>query len=269
MNDTTLFLHIPRTGGTTLRDIIESQYSKKTILEISHFQEAVNQINNEVNIDIYDVIKGHFPFGVHKYLNGNYHYITFLRKPINRVKSIYRFAMKMKQHPDHSYTQKYSLNEYINSKRNILLNNGQTRLIAGNYNSNNQAEYGTNPDWLFDQAMENINNHFLFIGITEEFNNSIVILKNLLGWKTPFYSIANKTNTNKTNEENKIADTTINKFNQLDIRLFDHFRNKIKYMIEDNSELAHEIHDFDSKNSVMSKIAIKHRLNRFITKILK
>ncbi len=34
MNDTLIFLHLPRTGGTTLRDILSKQYSKPCTLKI-------------------------------------------------------------------------------------------------------------------------------------------------------------------------------------------------------------------------------------------
>ena len=44
MRNTIIFLHIPRTGGTTFRDILERYYHSRNVIEIKKF------LNTEKNI---------------------------------------------------------------------------------------------------------------------------------------------------------------------------------------------------------------------------
>ena len=45
-------------------------------------------------------------------------------------------------------------------------------------------------------ALDNLENYFTFAGITERYNESLLVLKNELQWSSPFYSIANKSKKN-------------------------------------------------------------------------
>jgi hypothetical protein len=72
-----------------------------------------------------------------------------------------------------------------------------------------------------DLAKYNIENHFLTVGLTEKFDESMIILKLLLNWKKyPVYEIANA-NLKKENLISPSAKKTINDFNQFDIELYD------------------------------------------------
>ena len=41
-------------------------------------------------------------------------------------------------------------------------------------------------------ALDNLDKYFVVAGITERYNESLLVLKNELQWNSPFYSIANK-----------------------------------------------------------------------------
>ena len=93
MRNTIIFLHIPRTGGTTFRDILERYYHSRNVIEINNFintEKKIKSITKERRSSIH-LIKGHLNFGIHKWIDGSYKYITFLRHPIKRTLSIFKY----------------------------------------------------------------------------------------------------------------------------------------------------------------------------------
>src|SRR5690554_2635679 len=134
--DKILFLHIPKNGGTTFHSIIDRYYRKEDIFTI----EVVNNhfMNTDEFINLSDserkkilLLKGHFNFGFHKYLFGEYNYITFLRKPAERVLSYYNYVCSKEKHRLHQEVVGKGMS-FIDFVRNIDqqdLNNAQVRLI--------------------------------------------------------------------------------------------------------------------------------------------
>ena len=68
-----------------------------------------------------------------------------------------------------------------------------TRLLAGGEYTFN-VPFGSINEEHYEMAIKNLDNHFAVTGITERFNESILVLANELNWKSPYYSIANKSN---------------------------------------------------------------------------
>ena len=52
MNDLIIHLHIPKTGGTTLRDIIQRQYLSKNILTIPTLEKSENILETVPSVKI-------------------------------------------------------------------------------------------------------------------------------------------------------------------------------------------------------------------------
>ena len=80
MEDILIYLHIPKTGGTTLRDIIQRQYKTQKILTIPRLEKSMITIEdlsskqkNEIN-----VIQGHLQYGIHNNLNRNAKYFAIM-----------------------------------------------------------------------------------------------------------------------------------------------------------------------------------------------
>ena len=57
MNDTLIFLHLPRTGGTTLRDILSKQYSDKVTFENKTLLDTDHNFNAENIRDVTYILK--------------------------------------------------------------------------------------------------------------------------------------------------------------------------------------------------------------------
>ena len=265
-----IYLHIPKTGGTTFRDIIYRQYPSNNILTIPTLNESTGiikslSLNREKRLDI---IQGHLKHGIHESLEKEVKYFTIFREPIKRVLSTYYYIISQPNNPQNlsTHNKTMSIYEYINSGINPFLINGQTQLIAGKKFSINDSIIKSNE--LLNMAKDNINKNFIFTGTTEKFDESILLLKRILNWKYPYYSRANRTK-NKPNY-NKIESEIKNyiiEHNQLDIDLYNYVNRLIdKKIIEAGSDFVKDLKRFKKINSIINPIFGLSRAKRFFFK---
>lgn len=88
-----IFVHIPKTGGTTLVKTISKNLKKENVLNISS-EKIYNEVRNipRYRREKIKFIHGHFvKFGIHKYFKRPYRYITIFRNPQTRIVSIYNY----------------------------------------------------------------------------------------------------------------------------------------------------------------------------------
>jgi len=92
-----IFLHLPKTGGTTLSHHLEQNLKKEEILSTS--QLRYNLIPLEIKKDKIKAILGHATYyGIHNlFPNRVPRYIVFLRDPAERFVSSYNFEMRTKK----------------------------------------------------------------------------------------------------------------------------------------------------------------------------
>lgn len=270
MKDLFIHLHIPKTGGTTLRDIIQRQYQSEKILMIPKLDES-EDILKEVStsqINQLKLIQGHLKYGIHNHFHRRAKYFAIIRDPINRVLSTYYYVLSQKNNPQNLSTSnnQMTIYDYVQSGVNPFLINGQTQLISGK--TGNIDNPIIKSEELFSLAKENIANDFLFLGITEMFDETILILKNMLGWHMPYYSIANRTK-NKPNYD--AVDPTVISFikehNQLDIKLYNITKTSLLNKIaEENDIFQNRINKFKKINKLLNPLFSYSRAIRLIRK---
>ena len=273
MNDLIIHLHIPKTGGTTLRDIVYRQYLSKNILTIPTIDKSkiiVDALSSNKKKQL-KLIQGHLKYGLHNNFKRNAKYFAIMREPIDRILSTYYYIISQDNNPQNlSNTKKpMSIYNYMNSGINPFLINGQTQLIAGKTCSIDDPLIKS--DELLKIAKENIDKNFILIGTTEQFDESILLLKRLLNWNSPYYSRANRTR-NKP-DYNKI-DAEIRNFikehNQLDIDLYNYVKKVINNKInEGGKEFINDLNHFKRINSIINPIFGFSRLKRFLSKLFK
>ena len=221
---TVIFLHIPRTGGTTLQRIPERNYGRDRILTFYDFERSAGVERfarlPEPERAKYKFIKGHLYFGFHRFVPGDSAYATFLREPIARASSFYRYACT---HSDHYLyrsinEERLSLEALLEREETSELFNLQTRMIAGCVN-----DPRTSVDRAaLERAKENLRTHFCFVGLTEAFDASLLLLARTLGWRMPFYVRRNASG--KERRLNNVGDEQINgllrEANALDLELY-------------------------------------------------
>jgi len=270
MNDLIIHLHIPKTGGTTLRDIVNRQYSNENILTIPTIGESKNIVEalSKNKINQLEIIQGHLEYGLHNNFERSSKYFAIMREPIDRVLSSYYYVISQSGNPQNLSNDKktMSIYEYINSGVNPFLINGQTQLIAGNTCSIHDPLIKSNG--LLDTAKKNINNDFILTGTTEKFYESILLLKKILNWKSPYYSRANRT---KNKPDYSKVGTEIRNFikehNRLDIDLYNYVNRSIdEKIIEAGSDFVKDLNRFKRINLIINPIFGLSRAKRFFFK---
>jgi hypothetical protein len=220
-----IFLHIPKCAGTTLtEEILKKKFipSRTLIFYIHGTEVLMRQLEEMENSEKRQIqcIAGHFAFGIHRYLPQPAQYITILRDPVERVLSHYCYA---KREPGHYLYKEVNngnitLRDYVENFDNIEMDNGQTRILAGiGYG----ADFGRCGEDLLKKAIENLEKHFVGVGLTERFDDFLHYLHVKLGWEIPVYDKQNVTqNRLKVNEVEEKTLDVIKKYNRLDNELY-------------------------------------------------
>lgn len=174
-----LFMHLPRTAGTTFVQILERQYGPNGVLRAYDVAPgaAWRALPDERRSEIRAVV-GHFAYGAHEGLPPGSRYLSFLRDPVERVVSHYRYVRAQPDHYLHESATGLTLAEYVESCGANEPNNDQTRLWAG-------AEHGACSPELLPVAKANLEG--AVIGLTAEFDASVMLIRRLLGWRLPLY----------------------------------------------------------------------------------
>lgn len=252
-NELLLSIHIYKTAGLTFHSIIDRQFSRDELLypSIQGISRIESQLKkgDDSNILKYKLVHGHFPFGWHKYFNRPFRYITFLRNPVSRVVSDYKYNKKFSGGHNHQYAANMTIEEYIDCHQLLDMDNGMTRFIAGDF----QTPFGQLTMDTYNQALYNIDTYFAFVGITERFDDSLLLLGDLLDWKKVYYESKNVTK--KT--EVVLDEDVINKIrnnNQYDLLLYTYCCKRFAIEFSEIDNLKYKKFVFDLLNTMYNYI---------------
>lgn len=180
-----IFLHIPKTAGTTLNRIIEWQYSPFAIFTVDPYRirataKRLKRLSEERRRRL-RVVRGHLLYGIHEFLPHGATYITMLREPVARVLSAYYFVLRRPLNPLHRKLKREKLSIEDCLRLFPERQNLQCRFIAG-------VEDGAGDDErLLDIAKENLTKSFSVVGISERFEESLMLMAKTFDWKVLSY----------------------------------------------------------------------------------
>jgi hypothetical protein len=246
-----IFIHIPKTAGSTFISILRKVYNGDKIFLISggsavpsNYQYEVALLNftrlDKKILDKVELLAGHMPVVIND-KTSEFKFITFLRNPIERVVSDYKYITTNFGNPLHLLVNDISISDYVSRNEDLQLDNLQTRLISGKL----EGEITCSD---VEIARRVIKDHFAFVGFTEYFNISLIYFRDRLNW--PKNLIFKKENiTKKSNLIITDKDlTAIEKYNKFDMQLYneclgpflDEARNSKAYLDEELKSIRDE-----------------------------
>jgi hypothetical protein len=185
--ETVIFLHVPKTAGTSLHWIIDRQYPRRSDYWLTRDNLDLDKLKGMSTARRAEIrmLRGHFWYGVHEYIPRPTTYFTVLREPIDRVISFYYNKRRLRQYPDRDaiLAQEMSLQAYVQSRVTLQTNNFATRMISGSWGTPEQRC----DEETLAQAKKNLAERFAVVGLTERFDETILLLKRRFGWRNVFY----------------------------------------------------------------------------------
>ena len=130
------------------------------------------------------MVRGHVYYGIHECLPQGGTYFTMLREPVARVFSSYYFIQRRPLNPMHRKvkTERIGVEDFIRliPQRHNL----QCRLIAG------VKDAAIGDERILDLAKENFTKSFSVVGISEHFEESLMLMAKTFDWEIPCIRIA-------------------------------------------------------------------------------
>jgi hypothetical protein len=190
-----VFVHIPKTAGTALTSILKlnepgprSRHGGNVFKGSGGIKPGVRfeglLTNASGQLDRARVLTGHFPFGIREHLpqDRDVRFLTLLREPTDRTLSHY-FAIRdrfgrSEEGPNKLGLPRLSAEATLEDALagGYLHDNLQTRMLSGL-----PEPFGEVDQAMLEQAKQNLREGFAFVGLTERFDESLVLAKQRLG----------------------------------------------------------------------------------------
>lgn len=185
-----IFLHLPKTAGTTVNRLIEWEYPLKEMYSVdpvlfqwsaAHLRKLAPERLKKIRM-----FKGHMVFGLHEVLPQPATYITVLRDPVDRVISAFYFMRSYKLHPLYWKMRRgnWTLEDFV---RNSQRDNVQSKIVAGA-----KFEEPCTRE-IVETAKNNLRHRFSVVGLSARLEESLALMKLRFGWKLSSYSSFNVT----------------------------------------------------------------------------
>jgi Galactose-3-O-sulfotransferase len=247
-----VFVHLPRTGGTTIEKVLDRKYG--SVLHVETLWDPLASVG-DLPLDrraAARVVAGHVHYGVDEYIPRECAYVTMLRDPVARVISMYHFIRGNPKHWLHSELLRtgMGLREFVDTAADPGVDNEQTRLIAGI----GSGELGQPPSELGVEALEEAKRNlrtFLVVGLTERFDESFILLRRALGWRLPMYMSVNAAGASDSAPADLGAIAAIRERNQLDLELYELARELFEAQVaRQGSSFRRELVAFQALNRI-------------------
>lgn len=219
-----VFVHIPKTAGTTLRVIAEQQYPMGEILPLygSDIGQACEVLRalKQSQVDHLAMIRGHFAYGVHEAINRPVRYITLLRRPVPRVLSLYNYILRSREHRMHDAVIRMGLVDFVSSGLSAETQNGMVFQLSGLHGELPQTPHTlyTKPDrHSLNVAIRNLR-QFFALGVCEHFAAFVQFLNKHAGWRP--VQIKNRNVSGRRYQPTLEETRVIREHNELDIELY-------------------------------------------------
>ncbi len=265
---TLIFLHLPKCAGTTLKLILLRQYGLASVQHIVRERIDAFAAAPEAEKRKLRAVGGHMPFGLHQHLPQPCTYITLLRHPIDRLVSLYYHVLRQRTHYLHDVVEngRMTLADCVSNGISVEFDNGQTRDLAGEgivaqAFAYNNVPYGQCSPALLTRAKQHLADHFVVAGLSERFDETLLLTARALGWtQAPYYSKENVGRNRPANGGGPLPKATVScieRYNALDFELYEYVSKRFdEQMTQDGAGLAWAVRKFRIANASTGKLRL-------------
>jgi hypothetical protein len=190
-NTVCTFIHVPKTGGVTLQDVISRKYSGKQMMHIDNVRMRFRSVaETQAAKNLPFMIKGHLDINEVIDIPNNYLF-TLLREPIARVISHYSYLKALPTSGYYRFLNEAdaTIEKLYAMKTKKDMDNCFVRYFSGHH----ELECGHVSNEHYEKAMSNLKSKIHFFGLQEYFDESLIILAGELQWTLPVYRRKNVT----------------------------------------------------------------------------
>jgi hypothetical protein len=226
---TLFFVHIPKTAGMTFQAVLSQVYDEESFCAVyPSWEGAKDEIKSMAGNARLRAVAGHFYYGLHledeiqPFIENDAQYATFLRDPVHRVVSQYNHVMNSDDplHREifaaHPTLESFLAHPWARDMQVCFLTGWDRVTIKSDKRAAVRA------------ANELLRDRFAVVGLTERFDESLVLFADAFGWRLPTY-----TSTNLASERARqlhvedLAPSLVDRiknFNQCDIPILEYAR---------------------------------------------
>jgi hypothetical protein len=249
-----VFVHIPKTAGTTLRTILNMNEPGSRSRSLGNVFKGGGGLSKapvegmragrgpELKEGV-RILRGHFPLGIREYLP-NYvpkrkelRCFTFLREPTDRTLSHY-FAIResggayrLPPLPPEATLDDALAAGYVHD-------NLHTRMLCGD-----PEPFGEVTEEMLEAAKRNLREELVFFGLTERFDESLVLAKRRLGLRGILYRSSGRVNPGRPRGDQVPAELrrAAERCNRYDIELYRYAQELFEKELESARDLEFEV----------------------------
>lgn len=234
------FLHIPKTAGTTMALTLARlfRWKKKLSYYTPQGRRTYARLSSEYK-NKFELSFGHIPFDANQKIERGIEYFTFFRSPREHLLSGYRHIKGGGNHGVKKTVNvaDYTLKDFL--KQGVLKNidNMSVRFLAGKIDK----PYLTINEEDLQLAIKNFDENFFIFGITEYFDESLVLLSDYMKWPPLYYVRENKSKYKIDPKElDEETENLIKQCNRYDEVLYKHALTKFLKLLEKKRDIVNK-----------------------------
>lgn len=193
---TIIFLHVGKTAGLSMRRVLRRQFPAGRIMDLRDPGTEPVRMRREGTASRFAalpeaqrsrprLIMGHTTYGIHEHVPRASTYITMLRRPTSLIVSLYHYVLRNERHALHDEVVRagMSLEEFVRSGISLETDNSAVRAIAGD----TTTPFGGCTPEMLETVKANVERDFSVVGLTERFDESLLLLGRTFGWRNLHY----------------------------------------------------------------------------------
>jgi hypothetical protein len=184
-----IFLHIGKTAGSTLGNIIDRNYPNNQLYVIAKNDDNARfAALPEAARARVQMLRGITYYGIHTHLPAPARYFTLLRDPVERVISGFFYNQRRRKRMGIEVRREIGLKQWL--KLEPFQAELQLRMLVGGATIE-AALTDPLPENAVEIAMQHIRQHFSLVATINEFDEALLLMQDLFGWKRIAYARRN------------------------------------------------------------------------------